>query len=252
MSDRARRPLSIYQRRRAAKSPYIRYDKSRGLWIQHRKIVYLYWFKFLQHADRDEHYKVDWHAYESWGGHDVVMDSKFDDWWSLKWETLFGFPKGQPTQALWHTTSTPRAEDLRTTLLIYENLHRGDYWTVGCFVKRHEEQRGRKIPKSLTYADHSLWTAPSSDEKCNSGVSRWRDNPRIRQMTSGDALVERRERWITLNPNDDRTRDKYLDWEARQSELTENRNKKRRVQGYVSAYVKRCHSLMERISAGTL
>ena len=73
-----------------SKSPYIRYDKSAGLWIQHRKVVYLYWFKFLQHAERDDRYDVDWSQYKSWGGREVVMETKFDVWWKEHWSDLLG------------------------------------------------------------------------------------------------------------------------------------------------------------------
>ncbi len=31
-----------------------------GFWIDARKRVYLYWFKFLQHAERSADYTVDW------------------------------------------------------------------------------------------------------------------------------------------------------------------------------------------------
>ena len=91
--------MTMYQRRRMSKSPYIRYDKSQGLWIQHRKVVYLYWYKFLQHAERDDRYNVDWSRYESWGGRETVMETKFDVWWKEYWRDLFGFPEGKPETA---------------------------------------------------------------------------------------------------------------------------------------------------------
>ena len=80
--------MTMYQRKRMSKSPYIRYDKSAGLWIQHRKVVYLYWFKSLQHAERDDRYEVDWSQYKSWGGREVVMVTKFDVWWKEHWSDL--------------------------------------------------------------------------------------------------------------------------------------------------------------------
>ena len=70
-----------------SKSQYIKYDKTEGLWIQHRKVVFLYWFKFLQHAERSDQQTVDWKRYKSWGGRDVVMNTKFDDWWKEYWKT---------------------------------------------------------------------------------------------------------------------------------------------------------------------
>lgn len=244
--------MTMYQRRRMSKSPYIRYDKSQGLWIQHRKVVYLYWYKFLQHAERDDRYNVDWSKYESWGGRETVMETKFDVWWKEHWCDLFGFPKGEPESAKFHTEATPRADDLRTTLLIYENLYRGDYWTVGCYVRHVEEKKGRKVSKSLVGADRDLWTSPTEKEKRTTGVSRWRNNPRIRKESTGDAVFSPKEAWVTLDQNNDNTRGLYLQWEAAQAEIASNRLIKRRVQGYVSGFVKRCDELMKRVANGSL
>jgi len=41
-------------------------------------------------------------------------------------------------------------------------------------------------------------------------------------------------------------------WEKTQAELESNRLIKRRVQGYISGYVKRCDVLMKNISNGSL
>ena len=235
-----------------SKSPYIRYDKSQGLWIQHRKVVYLYWYKFLQHAERDDRYNVDWTKYASWGGRETVMETKFDVWWKEYWPDLFGFHEGQPETAKFHTQATPRADDLRTTLLIYENLYRGDYWTVGCYVRHIEEKKGRKVAKSLVGADRDLWTSPTDEQKKTEGISRWRNNPRIRKKSEGDAVFERKEGWVTMNHHDGNTHNDYFNWELRQGVLSDNRLVKRRVQGYVSGFVKRCDELMKRVANGSL
>lgn len=235
-----------------SKSPYIRYDKSQGRWIQHRKVVYLYWFKFLKHAERDDRYEVDWSHYRSWGGRETVMETKFDVWWKEHWSDLFGFPEGQPETAQFHTESTPRADDLRTTLLIYENLYRGDYWTVGCYVRHVEEKKGRKVAKSLVNADRDLWTSPTEKEKWTTGVSRWRNNPRIRKRVQDDMIYEAKESWVTMEVDDDNTREDYFAWEQSQADLAANRLNKRRVQGYISGYVKRCDALMKNIAIGNL
>jgi hypothetical protein len=55
-----------------------------------------------------------------------------------------------------------------------------------------------------------------------------------------------------MDKNNDNTRGLYLEWEDAQAELESNRNIKRRVQGYVSGFVKRCDELMSRIATGTL
>ena len=235
-----------------SKSPYIRYDKSQGLWIQHRKVVYLYWYKFLQHAERDDRYSVDWSKYESWGGRETVMETKFDVWWKEYWRDLFGFPEGKPETAKFHTEATPRADDLRTTLLIYENLYRGDYWKVGCYVRHVEEKKGRKVAKSLIGADRNLWTTPTDEQKKTEGISRWRNNPRIRRNSAADEVYASRERWVTMDKNNDNTRGLYMQWEDAQAELDSNRQIKRRVQGYVSGFVKRGNQLMHRIAIGSL
>ena len=235
-----------------SKSPYIRYDKSQGLWIQHRKVVYLYWYKFLQHAERDDRYNVDWTKYASWGGRETVMETKFDVWWKEHWPDLFGFHEGQPETAKFHTEATPRADDLRTTLLIYENLYRGDYWTVGCYVRHIEEKKGRKVAKSLVGADRDLWTSPTDEQKKTEGISRWRNNPRIRKKSEGDTVFERKEGWVTMNHHDGNTHNDYFNWELRQGVLSDNRLVKRRVQGYVSGFVKRCDELMKRVANGSL
>lgn len=61
-----------------------------GKWIRTRKRTYLYWFKFLQEVEKSPEYTVDWNKYEGWGGANVVLGQKFDDWWNDRWEDLFG------------------------------------------------------------------------------------------------------------------------------------------------------------------
>lgn len=61
-----------------------------GKWIRTRKRTYLYWFKFLQEVEQSPDYTVNWSAYEGWGGANVVMGQKFDEWWDDRWEDLFG------------------------------------------------------------------------------------------------------------------------------------------------------------------
>jgi len=52
--------------------------------------------------------------------------------------------------------------------------------------------------------------------------------------------------------DDDNTRGDYFAWEQEQSKLESNRLIKRRVQGYISGYVKRCDVLMKNIADGSL
>ena len=69
------------------KSQWVRYRD--GMWIPSRKRTYLYWFKFLQHAERSPDHQVDWTQYDGWGGANVVLGTKFDEWWEERWKELF-------------------------------------------------------------------------------------------------------------------------------------------------------------------
>ena len=71
-------------------SRYVMYDNKTKLWVNHRKRVYLIWFKFLQHCHRDKNFKVDWSKYQGWGGWNLLMDTDFDTWWNRNWVNLFG------------------------------------------------------------------------------------------------------------------------------------------------------------------
>jgi hypothetical protein len=55
-----------------------------------------------------------------------------------------------------------------------------------------------------------------------------------------------------MDVNNDNTRGDYFEWEETQSELEANRLIKRRVQGYISGYVKRCDVLMKNIANGSI
>ena len=61
-----------------------------GKWIRTRKRTYLYWFKFLQEVEMSNEHTVDWSKYDGWGGANVVLGQKFDEWWDDRWEDLFG------------------------------------------------------------------------------------------------------------------------------------------------------------------
>ena len=65
----------------------LRQDKDTGLWIKHRKTVYLYWYKFLQDCLR-EGYKVDKSKYREWDIN-TIAETPFDIWWVSHKEKLF-------------------------------------------------------------------------------------------------------------------------------------------------------------------
>ena len=290
MAVRPRRRITRYERMTEQykkpselrrKSQYIKYDKTEGLWIQHRKVVFLYWFKFLQHAERCDQYTVDWERYKSWGGRDVVINTKSDDWWKEYWKTNFGFTKGNPEEAPFFTHKNPEVIAMRTTLLIYENKHRGDKWSVGCWVAKAEDKKGRALPKALQggevgfYAfrdeEDKIAERPTQDiwviddlmtqitnigqEKTGIGKSgRLLKNARIRKARKEQDMmgIDGKESWVTLDSNDDRTRKNYMAYERTAVELTELRKIKKRVQGYISRYYKQADELMFNISQGSL
>jgi len=101
---------------------WIRYRD--GLWIPYRKRTYLYWFKFLQEAERSPDYKVDWSRYKGWGGQNVILGQRFDQWWDERWKDLFGVkdPKIKTTIKFPLSTTQPKTEAIRISWLVW--LHR--------------------------------------------------------------------------------------------------------------------------------
>ena len=69
-------------------SKYVKYRD--GTWIEWRKRIYLYWCKFLRHAEQSSDHKVQWNKYRAWSGKNAVMNMKFDDWWEDHWKDCFG------------------------------------------------------------------------------------------------------------------------------------------------------------------
>lgn len=61
-----------------------------GWFVPNRKRVYLYWFKFLQEAEKSPTCNVDWDFYSSWGSPENFTSLKFDEWWEEHWRILFG------------------------------------------------------------------------------------------------------------------------------------------------------------------
>jgi hypothetical protein len=228
--------MTKYERRMMSKSQYIKYDKPNKLWIQHRKVVYLYWFKFLQHAERSDKFSVKWDKYKTWGGREVVMNTKFDDWWKDHWKDLFSFAEGQLTNAPFHTKKKPEVIAMRTALLVYEKRHKGDKWDIGCAVARSEHNKGRPLVSSL------------QGEK-DYPVNIWELKFKGKKLIRDPNLIE--------NPDDIYNRPYFKrgksdDVEQVSDELYLNRLLKRRVQGYVSRYFKQADELMFNICNGSL
>ncbi|MDC3342674.1 hypothetical protein OAW22_00385 [Pseudomonadales bacterium] len=279
--DRTRRRKTMYERRRDAKSQYIKYDKINQTWIQHRKVVYLYWFKFLQHAERDPRFEVDWGKYRSWGGYNFVMASKFDDWWKEYWLENFGFKQKSEEKSLFHTKKKPEIAAMRTALLVYENQSRGSKWDVGCWVAKQENNKGRVLPKALEggvigfYAQrdegemdeeretYDIWEI---DDLIAGIIEQGQESSGIgtggREVKNARVRMAKKERdmmgydggksWVTIDRNHALTADRYSDWEESVSQMKDFRLIKKRTQGYVSRYMKQADEYLTNISRGSL
>ena len=277
---RPRRRLTAYERKMMSKSQYIKYDKPNKLWIQHRKVVYLYWFKFLQHAERNKKFSVDWEKYKSWGGHEVVMNTKFDDWWKDHWKDLFSFAEGQPTNALFHTKKKPEVIAMRTALLVYEMRYKGDKWEIGCAVAKLETAKGRLLPKTLEGGvvgfykvrdesemdeeriKYNIWEIDNLIEgvvaqRAKRGFAKSGKEfkkPRYRKQTLDDYTTFKdgvqtpsfTEGWHSA------TEGAYFFYELTAAEIKEYKEIKRRVQKYISRYLNQADELMLNISQGSL
>lgn len=132
-------------------SDYIRYRN--GKWIKARKRIYLYWYKYLQLAEADTDFEVDWTKYRGWGGRRVVLNQKFDVWWEQRWERLFGIANknNEPRYAL--ITTQTKAEAIRLDLLVYENRHKGSHHAIADFLRKDQERRKRRVSSTLKVED---------------------------------------------------------------------------------------------------
>jgi len=285
---RTRRPKTMYERRRDAKSQIIKYDKKNQTWIQHRKVVYLYWFKFLQHAERDPRFEVDWGKYRSWGGSNFVMAAKFDDWWKEYWLENFGFKKENEERSLFHTKKKPEIAAMRTSLFIYENQHRGSKWDVGCWFARQEVSKGRVLPKALEggvvgfYANNRKLSVHFNEEETDGErqtyniweiddliagiIEQGQEHSGIgvggREVKNARVRMAKKERdmmgydggksWVTIDPNHALTADRYSDWEESVAQMKDFRLIKKRTQGYISRYMKQADEYLYNISRGSL
>ena len=117
-----------------------KYRKDVKLWIPSRKIVYLYWFRFLQLAEQDPSRTVDWSKYQGWGGANTVLGMKFDEWWEQHWIDLFGIENEGDEPKFPLTTKRPKTDGIRYALRIYENRHRGSTWDIAVWLKRNEKR----------------------------------------------------------------------------------------------------------------
>ena len=204
-------------------SKYVKYRDN--TWIQCRKRVYLYWFKFLKHAEESSDHKVQWNKYRAWGGKDAVMNMKFDAWWEEHWKECFGIDE-ERDNCKYPVNGNPKADGIRYALLVYENLHRGSNWDIAIHVQKKEMQ-GRGGVSSLTDADENLNTK---------GNMKWGyERKRVRDEGARGGYK------IDLIDN---TRDEYDD------KVWHNQEKKRKVQSMVGRYKKQAMKHLENVCMG--
>ena len=165
-------------------SRWKRYDEKSGLWISSRKLIYVYWFKFLIHAENDPKRVVDWSLYEDWGGRNVICDpdTKFDVWWRQNWKTLFGYRQGE-TEPLYQLskapsgkTTKPQPDGIRYALMVYELKDKhlldgndltgeenesdgkvGDAWEIAKWIAKREFPKRRNKTSTDPSYDPEDW-----------------------------------------------------------------------------------------------
>jgi hypothetical protein len=203
-----------------------KYRKDKKLWIPSRKISYLYWFKFLQLAEKDPNRKVDWGKYRLWGGKKIVMNTKFDDWWQTYWVDCFGIKNEGDTPKYPLTTKRPKTDAMRYALRLYENKHRGSSWDIAIYLKKNEKRM------------YFLEFFAKIDENLNTKT-------RLR----GDGYKKQIQ---TLDPHKDKvwikseSENKYDD----DPDAFLNRLDKKQVQSTVRRYLKRAEEYLDNVCEG--
>ena len=118
-----------------------------GWFIPNRKRVYLYWFKFLQEAEKSSKHTVDWNYYSSWGNATNFTSLKFDDWWEENWQVLFGSKQSKvlvtaqkyPIQKM----SKRKFERVRLSYLAYSLRHTPINYVEDEVLRFHGRQTGK-------------------------------------------------------------------------------------------------------------
>lgn len=100
------------------------------MWIPTRKRIYLYWFKFLQHAEQDENFKVDWKKYSGRGSSNYILGTKFDMFWEENWKKLLRVKNVFDELKFLLSNEKPKPNEYRYSLLVYENINRGSNWEI--------------------------------------------------------------------------------------------------------------------------
>lgn len=203
-------------------SEYVRYRN--GTWIQCRKRIYLYWYKFLIHAEQSANYTVDWSHYKLWGGKQSILGTRFDDWWEAHWEKCFGISSSNG-KAQFMVSKRHKADGVRIALLCYENQHRGSNWDIAVHIQK-EESRKRHPHPAFAFAVDGL--------KTKTRMSAGKRKIRVRDTSSRTGYS-----YVYEELNDAYDHNAFL-----------NAQEKRRVQGYVSRYLKQAHGYLQSVCLG--
>ena len=231
-------------------SEYVRYRD--GIWIECRKRIYLYWFKFLRHAEESSEHKVNWRKYQDWGGRDAVMNMKFDDWWQEHWKHCFGIDE-EKGRARYMVSKRHKADGVRYALLCYENQHRGSNWDIAIHIQK-EEMRKRYFVPSFTNNNVGY-----SIQKIDGKFEHIPINPfdlegmKTKTRLTRKSARESGEKGVRVFDEESRTNYKKDTREIERiedGEIYENREVKRRIQGYVSRYLKQAKSHLENVAQG--
>ena len=107
-------------------SEFRKYDSESRLWISGFYVMYGYWYKFLQYAERDTTRTVDWTKYQGWGGPEIVLKTPFRRWWLENWKDLFGVENPSDKSKFSMSSDRTKSTAVKTALRVYENKHRGD------------------------------------------------------------------------------------------------------------------------------
>ena len=194
-------------------------------WIECRKRVYLYWFKFLRHAEESPDHTVQWDKYRDWGGKDAVMNMKFDDWWNEHWKDCFGIDE-EIGSCKHPVKGNPKADGLRYALLVYENSHRSSNWDIAIYIQKEETRKRYPVP-SFTYAMEDL------DTKGNMKWGMTRTRVRDEESRTGYKID------LIDNTNQEYDREILL-----------NQGEKRKVQSMVGRYKKQAINHLESACRG--
>ena len=157
-------------------SRWVKYSAKDKLQLPVRKRNYLYWFKFLQYAERDIG-KVDWSKYKGWGGSNYILASKFDTFWNDNWVKLFSVKKEGDTPKFALSTKQPKTDSYRYALLVYEYRNKGTNWEIAQkIVKRENTKRGLGMTGNavLFYADEPDKVGKNDKQVIQSMIGRYK------------------------------------------------------------------------------